>query len=265
MKTIEIQAETRKALGKNKVKKLRNAKKIPVIIYGDGSLPLTINYSDALKVYNLRHDTFLIKLSIDGNKNKNALLKNIQMDPVKNKVNHLDFMELIEGKMVSVRIPLELSGIPEGVKMGGIIEHFLWEINIECLPNNIPENIKLDITNLNIGDSIHISDLPVAEGVRILDKEDQVILTIGLPTGMVEEKEEEEIPEEELEEGAEKAEGEEGAEKAEGEEGEATEGKGEKKEAAEGEKGKKMTPEELQAAMKAKRKEDFKSDKKKKK
>ena len=263
MKKIEIKAETRKEIGTNKVKKLRKTMKVPIIIYGDGSIPLTIDYSDALKIYNLRHNNFLIKLSIDGGKEKNALLKNIQLDPVRNEVTHLDFMELIEGRTISTKIPLHLEGTPEGIKMGGIVEHFLWDVNIECLPKDIPEQLKLDISNLNIGDSIHVSDLKLAEGIRILDNDDQVILTIGLPTGMIEEKEEVEEELEEGVEGEEVAEGEEakeGAEKAEAKE----EGK-EKKEPAEGkEKGKKMTPEELEAARRTKRKTDHEDKKKKK-
>ena len=79
MKIIEIQATTREMLGKNKVKQLRRDNKTPVVIYGDGSTPLTIDTMDALKIYQMRHENFLIKLSIDGKKEKSALLKSIQM------------------------------------------------------------------------------------------------------------------------------------------------------------------------------------------
>ncbi len=256
MKVIEIEATTRTEIRKNKVKKLRKDNKVPVVIYGEGSMPLTIDSADALKIFKSRHDNFLIKLSIDGDKEKDALLKDIQLDPVKNVVSHLDFLELIKGKTITTKIPLNLEGTPEGVKLGGIIEHFLWEVTVECLPKDIPEIFKLDISDLNMGDSLHVKDLKIDEGIKMVDKPDQVILTIALPTGVAEEKEEEEI------------EGEEG-EEVEGEEGEAAEGEeGEAKEAKEGEegegavKGKKMTPEEMEEARRAKRKDDFKSKKK---
>ncbi len=258
MKVVEIEAESRKEIGKNKVKKLRKEDKIPVVIYGEGSIPLTIKASDALKLFTLRHDKFFIKLKIDRKDEKDALLKDIQLDPVKNIVSHLDFLELIKGKTITTKIPLVLKGDPEGVKMGGIIEHFLWEVTIECLPKDIPESFELDISELNIGDALHVSDLKAVEGVKMIDKEEQVIMMIGLPTGVGEEVEEEEAIE------GEEGEAVEGEEAVEGAEGEAKEGK---EAAAEGEevkeKGKKMTPEEMAEARRAKRKEGF-ADKKKK-
>lgn len=207
MKIIEINATTRKETGKAVAKQLRRDKMIPIVMYGGEPQSLTVGMIEAVKLYNARHENFLIKLKIDGKDEKDALLKEIQLDPVKNTVNHLDFLELIAGKTLTTKIPLTLEGTPIGIKMGGIIEHFLWEISIECLPKDIPESYSYDITGLDIGNSLHISDLPVQEGVKILDKDEQVILTIGLPTGVAEEAEEEEV-----------AEGEEGAEAAEGEE-----------------------------------------------
>lgn len=213
MKRIEIQASTREELGKNRIKKLRKDNKVPAVMYGDKSHTLSISSIDALKIYKARHDNFIIKMILDGKNEKEALLKDIQLDSVKNSVIHMDFLELIAGKTITTKIHVELEGDPEGVKLGGIIEHFLWEVHIECLPKDIPEHIKADISNFQIGDSLHISDLKFGEGIKVLDKSDQVILTIGLPTGMAEE-------------AAEEVEGEE----AEGEKAEAEAAEGESKE-----------------------------------
>lgn len=232
MKRIEINAMTRKEKGKNEVKKLRSDKKVPAVMYGNKPYSFSVSSVDALKLYQARHDNFIIKLKIDDKEEKEALLKDIQLHPVNNSVVHLDFLELIAGKTITTRIPIELTGTPEGIKMGGIVEHFLWDLHIECLPKDIPELITADIENLQIGDSLHIDDLEIGEGIRVLDKAEQVILTIGLPTGMTEEKEEEEG--EELE-----GEGVEGAEEGTEEGAEETGEKGKPKEKGKEEKGSK--------------------------
>ncbi|MBN1897874.1 MAG: 50S ribosomal protein L25 [Spirochaetes bacterium] len=222
MKYVDIEAITREEKGKNKIKKMRAQNYIPAVLYGGELKIIKLSYKEVEKLYNMRHDNFLIHINIDKKDKKDAFLKAIQYDPVTNKIIHIDLIELIAGKTVHIKIPIELTGSPEGVKMGGVVEHFMWELNIECLPKDIPELITTDITNLQIGDSIHVSDLQIREGIRVLDKPDQVILTIGLPAGV----------------GAEE---EEAAEAAEGEvaEGEAVEGEAAEGEVAEGEEKKK--------------------------
>ena len=230
MKTIEINSDERTDIGKNLVNKIRNKGLVPAVLYGTKPKSLTVTLSDATKLYNARHENFLVKLKINNQDTKDALLKDIQLNPVKNNVIHLDFLELIAGKPIAVKIPIQLTGTPMGLKLGGIIEHFLWEVKIECLPKDIPEVITIDISNLNIGESIHIADLKVPQGVKVLDKAKQVIVTIGLPSGIAEEKEAEAAAAAEAEaaeaaaaEGAEK-EGAPGA--AKGQEAKADQGKG---------------------------------------
>ncbi|RLI93422.1 MAG: 50S ribosomal protein L25 [Candidatus Altiarchaeales archaeon] len=184
MKYLEVNAYTREEKGKNKVKKLRAQNFIPAILYGGEPKLIKLTIADVDRLYNMRHENFLVHLNIDEKEKKDAFLKSIQYDPITNKIIHLDFVELIEGKTISIKIPLELKGTPEGVKKGGIVEHFIWDISIECLPRNIPEHIEADISHLEIGDSLHIQDLKVPEGIKILDRPDQVILTIGLPAGV---------------------------------------------------------------------------------
>ncbi len=190
MEYLEIQAFTREEKGKNRVKKLRANNFIPAIIYGGEPKLIKLTLADVDRLYNMRHENFLVHLNIDKKERKDAFLKSIQYDPVTNKIIHIDFVELIEGKSITIKIPIELKGTPEGVKKGGVIEHFLWEVNIECLPKDIPEHIEADISHLEIGDSFHIQDLKVPEGIKILDKMDDVIVTIGLPAGVGAEEEE---------------------------------------------------------------------------
>ncbi|MBU1076146.1 MAG: 50S ribosomal protein L25 [Spirochaetes bacterium] len=220
MKKIEIKAYDRKEIGRNRIKKLRREDNVPAVMYGDKPLTLTVSGIDALKLYRARHENFIIKLTLNDKVEKEALLKDIQLDKVKNNVIHMDFLELIEGKTITTKIPVELEGTPEGIKLGGIVEHFMWDIHIECLPKDIPERITTVISEMQIGDSLHISDLEIGENIRVLDKPEQVILTIGLPTGMAEEVEAEGVEGEEGEGAAVEGEAAEGEGKAEGEKAE---------------------------------------------
>jgi large subunit ribosomal protein L25 len=184
MKYVEIKAFLRDEKGKSKVKKIREKNYVPAVLYGGENTLIKLNFSDAEKIYNLRHENFLVHLILDGNIKKDAFVKDIQLDPVSNKVIHIDFIELIENKLISIAIPIELKGTSIGVKKGGIIEHFLWEVRVSCLPKDIPEHIEADISNLDIGDSLHIKDLKVPEGVKVIDNPENVILVVGLPTGL---------------------------------------------------------------------------------
>jgi len=214
MKILNIEAKKRDEKGKNKVKKLRAQNLIPAIMYGgDKEILLAVKLSDAERIHNLRHENFFVKFKYDSEE-KEAIVKEIQLHPVTNKVIHLDFVELVKGKTITVSIPLELIGTPVGVKMGGILERFVWDIEVETIPSKIPEKIEIDISDLNIGDSLHIRDIKVEEGVKISLPPDEVILTIAAPSKAEEIETEEEIAEEEgtvakEEEKKEKSEGEE--------------------------------------------------------
>jgi len=182
MKEIEIKTFFRDEVGKNKVKKLREKKMVPSVLYGGEIKLVKLSLADVERLYSLRHENFIIKMNIDGKEQKRAILKDWQFDPVTGKVIHIDFLELIEGKTITISIPIELEGTPEGVKKGGILEHHLWNVNVECLPDNIPDHIKIDISKLDIGDSIHIKDLKVPENVKIVDSPEDVVLTIVAPS-----------------------------------------------------------------------------------
>ncbi len=222
MKFIDINVLTREETGKNRIKKMRKANFIPAILYGGEQKMIKLHTSDVDRIYNIRHENFLIHLTIDEKDKRDAFLKSIQYNPVTNKIIHLDLIELIKGKAVSIKIPIDIKGTPEGVKLGGVLEHFIWEVEVECLPKDIPDKIEIDVSNLKIGDSLHIRDLAVPENVKIVDDPEKAILTIGLPAGVGEE---EEAAEAEAAEGKEKAEGEEKAESEKAKEGAAEEDK----------------------------------------
>ena len=170
----------------------------------------------------------LFGLSIDengGNTEKTVVIKELQVDPVKRDYLHVDFFEVAMDEEITIQIPIKLIGEAEGVKIGGVLQQVRRELEIRCLPAQIPDTLDIDVSSLNIGDSIHLKDMQLPPGIKISEDADLTIVTVLAPT--VEKEVVEEVPEEALEEGEKAA-----AEDAEGkkvEEGKAEGGdKGEK-------------------------------------
>jgi len=192
METVE--AEIRKEKGKTAAKRLREKGDIPAVVYGkeNGSFPLILNSKDFRTV--LRHlagKKVLFELKIKDNDKtikKRVILKEIQRDLTRDVILHLDFHEVTLGKLIEVNVPITLTGESAGVKEGGILDQVLREIKIETLPSHIPEEIKIDVSPLKIGDSFYVKDLKTKE-ITILTEPDDVVVSILAPR-----KEEEETP-----------------------------------------------------------------------
>ena len=199
MAQTQLKAEVRKEIAKNEGNKLRRQGIIPAILYGkkEKSIPLKINEKDFHQVLSTEAENIVIALKIkDENKisTKTVVLKETQHHPVSKNLLHIDFHTISLKEKLTTHIPLMVTGESPGVKTGGILEHLLWEIEVECLPTQIPEDIKVDISLLNIGDSISVRDLKPPEGVKILDDPEKMVLIIGEPAKI----EEEVLPEEEI-------------------------------------------------------------------
>jgi large subunit ribosomal protein L25 len=228
----ELTVETRAILGKEESGRLRRSGKVPGVVYGHGSEPKTV-IADPVAVFKILHSktgkNTLVRLksedkSIDG---KKVLIREHQIDAITDILLHIDLMEVSKDRRVRVAIPIVLTGRPVGVDKGGTIEEHIRELEISCLPDEIPESISADVTSLDIGDSLKISDLKL-ENVKVLADPHQPFVTVVAP-----QKEEEVKPAEAVagvpgEEGAVPAEGAPGAEAAAGEEKKA-EGKEESK------------------------------------
>ncbi len=200
MKASELKAYVRERIGKSESKKLRRNGFIPAILYGGsaGTIPIKLERREVVRKVSfkdLEHTVYAIKL--DDGRGYDVLLKEIQIDPLTDEVIHLDFLELEKGKMVTVEVPIVLIGkdVCKGVKMGGVLEQQLWSVEVECLPRNIPERIEVDITDLEIGDAIHVEDLKLPEGVKVLEDPETTVVVISEPV-------EEEVAEEAAEEEA---------------------------------------------------------------
>ena len=214
MAHVALTAQSRKETGKGAARTLRRQALIPAVFYGPEVDPvhLSLNYRDLEKLIRTgAGENVIIDLAIETGESTlshRAMLKEIQMDPVKQTILHVDLYEISMDKKIQVEVPITLTGTPKGVSDGGILQQVSRTVEISCLPDNIPDAFELEVTGLDIGDSLHVSDLKIPEGIEVLEEEELTIATVVPPTKV--EEIEPEVPEEEEE--REEVEGEEVAE-----------------------------------------------------
>lgn len=184
MATASLNAEVRTETGKGVARKLRAAGQVPGVIYGHGRDPqaLTLNARDFDRLAErVRITSTVIELAMGG-KTARTLVRELQRDPIRRTVLHVDFQELVAGEKVNVTVPLRFVGTPEGVKTGGgILEEVVHNLHVECDPANIPDHIDVDVSALTIGHSLHVSDLELPEGVEVTDDAEQTIAVVSAP------------------------------------------------------------------------------------
>jgi large subunit ribosomal protein L25 len=184
MATASLSAKARSDRGKGVARKLRAAGEVPGVIYGHGREPqsLTVNAREFGRLAErVRITSTVIELALEG-KTARTLIRELQRDPIKRTVIHIDFQELVAGEKVTVSVPLRFVGTPEGVKTGGgILEETMHSIEVSCDPANIPDHLDVDVSGLTIGHSLHIGDLKLPEGVEITDDAEQTIAVVSAP------------------------------------------------------------------------------------
>ena len=198
MRQLNLTLNERVELGKNKVKKLRKKGFIPGIIYGKGeNLPVYGKFAEVFKILKeSERESILINFHVNGETQKSGLgiIREIQRDPVTDQYIHFDLMEIDLAKEIEVEVKVVLIGEAKGVKyQGGILEQHLREISIRCLPTAIPDHIEVDVSELEIGDVVKVSDLKLKEGIKILENPEEVIVSVVAPE--IEEEEVEEVEE----------------------------------------------------------------------
>jgi len=184
METITINVDRRDIKGKGAARSLRRNDMIPAVIYRGGeSMPIKVPKTEITKFINsTAGEQVMVKLQFSDGENKFALMKDYQVDPVKRNLLHADFFEVSLTEKVKVSVHVTTVGEPVGVKRdGGVLQHVLREIEVECLPDKIPGHIKVDISNLGIGQSFHVSDIKIDEEIRILTDPDGVIANVVAP------------------------------------------------------------------------------------
>jgi large subunit ribosomal protein L25 len=171
--SFELTAEPRSDTGKGASRRLRRTGKIPAIIYGGGKDPESLMLSHNEIIRNLEHEAFyshILTIKIGGSETQ-AILRDLQRHPSKPAILHMDLQRVSATEKLKTHAPLHFIGeeIAPGVKAGGLVSHDLTEVLIECLPKDLPEFIEIDISGMEIGDALHLSDLKVPEGVSLLD------------------------------------------------------------------------------------------------
>src|SRR4051812_15194832 len=190
MATVSFNATAREAAGKGAARQLRIRGQVPAVIYGHGREPLSLslNARDLDKMLgHIQAESTVIDITVDGQIAK-TLIKEIQRHPTKRQILHVDFQALVAGEKVVVSIPIVLVGTAEGVKLeGGVLDQTLRELEIEVDPSSIPDHVELDVTNMVIGDSLHVSDIKVPEGVEIQDDPETSVAVLAAPRAVIEE------------------------------------------------------------------------------
>lgn len=171
--TFELQAEPRADQGKGASRRLRRAGKLPAILYGADKEPQSITLDHNAVKLSLEHEAFyshVLSIQLEG-KTEKAILRDVQRHPCKPFILHLDLLRVSEDHAIRVHVPLHFINEETcvGVKTGGgMVSHQMVEVEVECLPRNLPEFIPVDVAALKVGDSLHLSELPLPEGVSIV-------------------------------------------------------------------------------------------------
>jgi large subunit ribosomal protein L25 len=202
MAQITLSANVRKSSGKGAANKLRRSQQIPAILYGPNTAPLMLTVRDldlraALKA--ATGENVILGLQIDqgnGRETKTVMVKELQEDPIKPIYYHVDFYEISMDKELEFDIPIHLVNEPVGVTNGGILQHVKREVNVSCLPRNLVDFLEIDVSRLEIGDSVHIKDIVFPPGIQSNEEEDMTVAVVNAPSIVAEKVEE--LPEEEL-------------------------------------------------------------------
>ncbi|MBN2551941.1 MAG: 50S ribosomal protein L25 [Spirochaetales bacterium] len=179
MERKTLTAHLRKTFGSADSRRQRRNGRIPAVIYGHSKpIGLTLDAHEFNTKFMTISESTIINLQVDGDSH-DVLIRDYQEDTVSGSVTHLDFYEIERGKALRTNVGLHLSGTAIGVREGGILESFVHELEVECLPKDLPESVEVDISALEIGNSIHIRDIQTPSGVQILNSPDQVVCAVA--------------------------------------------------------------------------------------
>lgn len=193
---FEIEAQVRHDEGKGASRRLRREGSIPAILYGGGKTPLSLRIAHDPVMHSLENEAFyshILDIKVDG-KVERAVLKDIQRHPYKPTLLHLDLQRVSEGEKLRMRVPIHFTGEEEapGVKTGGgIMSHMITEVEVSCLPKHLPEYLELDVSSMDVNDSLHLSDIKLPEGVELIELShgegyDQSVVSVQIPRATVE-------------------------------------------------------------------------------
>lgn len=185
MASATLNAQLRDQHGKGAARKLRAAGRVPAVLYGhgDANRPLSLNALEVEKLFkSISVANTVVTLTLDGGDSADALVREVQTHPFKPEVLHVDFIQLHAGEPIKLQVPVRLTGSPVGVRdEGGILDQLIHDLEIECLPRDIPEAAEIDVSELHMGQQVHVSDVRLPRAKVTLD-DDVVIARIAGPT-----------------------------------------------------------------------------------
>jgi len=182
----KLTVQTRTQVGRNAIKKVRKEGLIPGVIYGVGQEPINLEVNGRQLSTVLAHassENILLELEIvdgDNKRNSLAMIQEVQHHPIQRRILHVDFHAVSATEKITAEVPIETIGEPVGVKTnGGLLEHNLRDLEVECLPADLPERIEVDVTNLDINQSIHVKDLKLPPGVEAVTDADLTVVAVS--------------------------------------------------------------------------------------
>src|SRR5439155_12441779 len=177
METVSLATQPRTGHGKRIARRLRKEGLVPAVIYGHKQATVAVALGKKDLDTALRHHARVVDLRIDG-RTETAVIQEVQHDHLGKEVLHVDFKRVSKDERIEVAVPIELKGVPAGVGHGGVLDQPLHELDVECLAIAIPENIRVSIGDLQIGQAIHVKDLTLPEGVKVLNDPEAVVVQL---------------------------------------------------------------------------------------
>ena len=186
MAELTLKAEKRKVSTQGALKQIRKNAKVPGIYYATDSAPMPITVEEnELNKFVYTKEAHIAMFEIDGQEPLRAIVKEVQFDPLSDKIIHFDLLGMTAGQTLQLEIPVALEGQPKGVREGGVLQQFMYKLDVECLPKNIPDQITLDVSDLGIGDSILVRDLSF-EDFNILNADTVMVVSVAKARGVEE-------------------------------------------------------------------------------
>lgn len=179
MEKKTLNGSKRTELRTGAARRLRRSGHIPAVIYGHREpAPVAFDAREFSAVIRNPAESGIVTLAVDG-ENFDVIVKDFQADAITGRILHVDFFEIERGKSFRTHVPLHIHGSSPGVREGGVLEQHLHDLEIECLPKDLPSEIVVDISRMDAGHSIHVGDLAIPDGVKVLSSEDMVIITVS--------------------------------------------------------------------------------------
>lgn len=191
MADFEIVATPRSDLGKAAIRRMRRTGRVPAIVYGGGKEPMPVSMLENVLRKQMDNEAFfshVLTVKVEGQPEQQAVVKALQRHPATSRVLHLDLLRVDATHEITMQVPLHFENeeAAPGVREGGVIAHLISEVEVNCLPGNLPEYIAVDVGGMSVGASIHLSDLVLPDGVRLgalSEDSDPAVLTMSMPRG----------------------------------------------------------------------------------